>query len=259
MVEYTYDSWGKPISVTGTLATTLGANQPFRYRGYVYDTDTGMYYLQSRYYNPNICRFISADVLLSTGQGVIGHNSFAYCLNNPINYMDTEGTKPKGNSHQSYSSLFEALKAAAKILNRRTANTNKEYGLIVYFSNDKYYLSEVIGGYHDGIFFGRSIERLRKEGKILAAAIHSHPSCYAHDNENPSKTDNGFFLKYGIDLYLITPNGFLKKCDRNSKDGVLIYKNPIVDMIMPKNCLLRPTHYIGGRLLNVAFITYTIR
>ena len=91
VVEYTYNSWVKPISVTGTLATTLGANQPFRYRGYVYDTDTGMYYLQSRYYNPNICRFISADVLLSTGQGVIGHNSFAYCLNTPCNGLDSNG------------------------------------------------------------------------------------------------------------------------------------------------------------------------
>ena len=70
-------AWGKAISVTGTLATTLGANQPFRYRGYVYDEETGFYYLQSRYYDPTTCRFISADVYLSTGQGVIGNNCFA--------------------------------------------------------------------------------------------------------------------------------------------------------------------------------------
>ena len=49
VVEYLYDSWGKLLSVTGTLATTLGADQPFRYRGYVYDEETGWYYLQSRY------------------------------------------------------------------------------------------------------------------------------------------------------------------------------------------------------------------
>ena len=73
------------------MATTLGANQPFRYRGYVYDTETGWYYLQSRYYNPATCRFISADVLLSTGQGVLGHNSYAYCLNNPVNGSDQSG------------------------------------------------------------------------------------------------------------------------------------------------------------------------
>lgn len=91
LVEYLYDSWGKLLSVTGTLATTLGADQPFRYRGYVYDEETGWYYLQSRYYDPETCRFISADVLLSTGQGVIGHNSFAYCLNNPICRVDEGG------------------------------------------------------------------------------------------------------------------------------------------------------------------------
>ena len=94
VVEYTYDSWGKIIAVTGTLATTLGANQPFRYRGYVYDTETNWYYLQSRYYDPTTCRFISADVLLSTGQGVIGHNSFAYCNNNPLLLTDSEGSLP---------------------------------------------------------------------------------------------------------------------------------------------------------------------
>ena len=91
VVEYTYDSWGKLIATTGSLANTVGLNQPFRYRGYVYDEETEFYYLQSRYYDPNTCRFISADVLLSTGQGVIGHNSFAYCGDNPVARFDSSG------------------------------------------------------------------------------------------------------------------------------------------------------------------------
>ncbi len=86
-------AWGKLIATTGSLANTVGANQPFRYRGYVYDEETGWYYLQSRYYDPTTCRFISADVLLSTGQGVLGHNSFAYCLNNSINRFDPSGCR----------------------------------------------------------------------------------------------------------------------------------------------------------------------
>ncbi len=73
------------------MANTVGLNNPFRYRGYVYDTETGWYYLQSRYYNPTVGRFISADVLLSTGQGVLGHNAFAYCLNDPTNMTDECG------------------------------------------------------------------------------------------------------------------------------------------------------------------------
>ena len=80
VVEYLYDSWGRIISSTGTLANTVGLYQPFRYRGYVYDTETQLYYLQSRYYDPNSCRFISTNVYLSIGQGVIGHNSNAYCF-----------------------------------------------------------------------------------------------------------------------------------------------------------------------------------
>ena len=91
VVEYCYDSWGKLLSISGSLASTLGKNNPFRYRGYVYDEETGFYYLQSRYYNPEVGRFISADVLLSTGQGVIGHNAYAYCLNNPVNREDSNG------------------------------------------------------------------------------------------------------------------------------------------------------------------------
>ena len=91
VVEYRYDSWGKLLSTSGSLASTLGKNNPFRYRGYVYDKETGFYYLQSRYYNPEVGRFISSDVLLSTGQGVLGHNAYAYCGNNPIVREDTQG------------------------------------------------------------------------------------------------------------------------------------------------------------------------
>ena len=93
VVEYTYDSWGKLLSTSGSLASTLGKNNPFRYRGYVYDEETGFYYLQSRYYNPEVGRFISSDVLLSTGQGVLGHNAYAYCGNNPVCRSDASGYK----------------------------------------------------------------------------------------------------------------------------------------------------------------------
>ena len=92
VVEYIYDSWGKVIASTSSLTTGLKDYQPFRYRGYVYDKETGWYYLQSRYYDPTTCRFISADVLLSTGQGIIGHNAFAYCNNDPVIAIDSNGT-----------------------------------------------------------------------------------------------------------------------------------------------------------------------
>ena len=91
VVQYTYDAWGKLLSTTGSMASVLGVHNPLRYRGYVYDTETGLYYLQSRYYNPAMGRFINADVDASTGHGLLGTNMFAYCANNPVNYTDESG------------------------------------------------------------------------------------------------------------------------------------------------------------------------
>ena len=94
VVSYTYDAWGNIRSTNGTLSTTLGKYNPLRYRGYVYDTDTKFYYLQSRYYNPDVGRFINADVYASTGQGFEGNNMFAYCNNNPPVHTDYAGNFP---------------------------------------------------------------------------------------------------------------------------------------------------------------------
>lgn len=96
VVAYTYDAWGNPLTTTGTMADTLGKLNPFRYRGYVYDTETGLYYLQSRYYNPETGRFINADgELADIGESVKGYNLFAYCQNNPVTMSDSEGNWPK--------------------------------------------------------------------------------------------------------------------------------------------------------------------
>ena len=85
---YTYDAWGKLLTSTGDLAEV----NPLRYRGYYYDTETGLYYLQSRYYDLEVGRFINPDGYNSTGQGIIGTNMFAYCLNNPAIFSDDAGT-----------------------------------------------------------------------------------------------------------------------------------------------------------------------
>ena len=69
----------------------MAAYNPFRYRGYRYDGDTRLYYLQSRYYDPAVERFINADKYAGTGQGYLGYNMFAYCNNNPVNAHDANG------------------------------------------------------------------------------------------------------------------------------------------------------------------------
>ena len=109
-LHFTYDSIG-PASVTyngnryfdvtglvnasGTMAATLGAVNPLRYRGYVYDSETGLYYLSSRYYNPVWGRFINADtaavVAASPDKANWDKNLFAYCDNDPVNRKDDGG------------------------------------------------------------------------------------------------------------------------------------------------------------------------
>lgn len=98
VVEYTYDAWGKVISTTGTFADTIGTINPMRYRDYYLDSETGYYYLQSRYYNPDICRFINADepsMMYSQLKDIAAYNLLAYCLNNPINMSDEVGYQPE--------------------------------------------------------------------------------------------------------------------------------------------------------------------
>ena len=71
----------------------MGARNPYRYRGYYYDTETGFYYLQSRYYDPEVSRFINADVVIGN-ESILGTNLFAYCFNNPANCFDDTGYWP---------------------------------------------------------------------------------------------------------------------------------------------------------------------
>ena len=85
---YTYDAWGRVLTSTGDLADI----NPLRYRGYYYDTETGLYYLQSRYYDPEVSRFINPDSFATTDvDGVLSANMFAYCENNPVTRSDSTG------------------------------------------------------------------------------------------------------------------------------------------------------------------------
>lgn len=97
VVKYDYDSWGKVIAITDATGTEItdqthiGHINPYRYRSYRYDRETGLYYLQSRYYNPEWGRFLNADGLVATGQEPLGHNMYSYSYNNPINLTDKNG------------------------------------------------------------------------------------------------------------------------------------------------------------------------
>ncbi|URZ05295.1 DNRLRE domain-containing protein [Clostridium felsineum] len=91
VVSYTYDSFGKLIAIDGSLKDTVGQINPYRYKSYRYDSETGLYYLQSRYYNPEWGRFINADSITANQGELLSGNMFAYCENNPVNKADVDG------------------------------------------------------------------------------------------------------------------------------------------------------------------------
>ena len=93
VARYTYDAWGACTIAEDTSEIGIATVNPFRYRGYYYDTEMGMYYLQSRYYDPTVGRFINADStdILEYKSNSIVTNLFCYCENNPVNEVDRAG------------------------------------------------------------------------------------------------------------------------------------------------------------------------
>lgn len=92
LASYTYDAWGNVLTSEGSLA----AANPIRYRGYYFDTETSLYYVSSRYYDPEVGRWTNTDRELAGVDGSVkGYNLFAYCHNNPANMADPEGNWPK--------------------------------------------------------------------------------------------------------------------------------------------------------------------
>ena len=118
VVEYSYDPWGNILAVTGTLASTLGADNPFRYRGYYYDTESCFYHLNSRYYDAKVCRYLNADsAIVEVGGSVQGYNLFAYCFNNPVNMSDSSGQWPQWIKNAASAVVNAVKKAAVTVVN----------------------------------------------------------------------------------------------------------------------------------------------
>ena len=123
VAKYSYDAWGLPAAITDGAGNDVSSNashianiNPFRYRGYFYDMETGLYYLQSRYYDPQVGRFLNADGYVSTGQDVLGHNMFVYCLNNCIIMSDPSGMI--GYEGCQYIAKMESKRLAALFINQ---------------------------------------------------------------------------------------------------------------------------------------------
>ena len=136
VVQYTYDAWGRLLSMSGTMSM-LGRCNPLRYRGYVYDHETGLYYLQSRYYNPKIGRFINADDIdyLGAGINLASYNLFAYCGNNPVMGYDPTGHWDWGWEEQAALGTTVLLVGLALLLAAPTGGSSLAFGALVLSSS----------------------------------------------------------------------------------------------------------------------------
>ena len=145
VAQYVYDAWGnhKVLNANGTEMTDesfIGKVNPIRYRGYYYDEETGLYYLQSRYYDPEVGRFINADDIdYIEPETLMGCNLYAYCGNNPVMYVD-----PSGHAFFLVALLITALGGAIAggIIGGTTA----------YFKGDN-----VLGGFLSGFLIGGAL------------------------------------------------------------------------------------------------------
>jgi RHS repeat-associated protein len=146
VVSYSYDSWGKVVSVGGTLASTVGAKNPYRYRGYRYDSETQLYYLNSRYYSHELGRFINSDGIIGQAGEILGHNLFAYGKNNHINMSDPNGFRP---IYTEGEETDEMLKASLAVM-ATAASNNASNSTITNGSSSFRYKDSAIKGTKSG-------------------------------------------------------------------------------------------------------------
>ena len=133
VVEYWYDAWGKPIGTVSTLTTDLASLNPFRYRGYVYDTETGLYYLRSRYYNTSWGRFISGDCIVFPA--LLQVNNYAYVCNNPVVKRDSCGCAAQ---YSIYLNVYSSGSGKYKNNGHYDITITSSDGVIYMYNNKQY-------------------------------------------------------------------------------------------------------------------------
>ncbi len=248
--SYTYNSWGKVLSVVGPNGTpsltdyTNPANiNPFRYRGYYYDAENQLYWLQSRFYDPSTGRFINADGYVSTGQGLLGTNMFLYCNNNPVIFADYTGgmlvicdyggdgpaqrkmavgyLEPHHGPYEKigpYATADEAARAFGEAYYASSLYIRHEYGSAIYATEHNGvttygYALPVKGGPHEVC----CDDAIIPWNATRIATIHTHPNSIYFSGRNGKYGDITLADKIEIDSYLIGPNLVLQKYDPRTK------------------------------------------
>lgn len=224
---YTYDSWGKLISVTSSTGAaradnTMAIQSSIRYRGYVYDTETGLYYLQSRYYDPETGRFLNADDVDFIGASgtVLSYNAFAYCENNVMNKKDLIGRNVQNaivflfvvsamyNSLEIF--LDEYMNIRKYNIKKFQYNENDFYKARVEYEDFKNNNSEKLKKYTISIDFGdcdiwayRSANMNHFENALIESAGDMLESSERIEDYNPNAGDVASVIPWASSLILI--------------------------------------------------------
>jgi len=256
VVEYEYTPYGAIFAITdangndiSTNATHIANINPFRYRGYYYDTETGFYYLITRYYDPVVGRFLNADSQLNNSLGILGLNQFSYCLNTPVNMVDYGGNKPG----DLFDTMDEAARDAAEYLGELTWENTWEYSTAIYTVNKTIWTYRIVTRTYR-IFGWKLTVKLLKPIKIKVtkytykavktdkknnsvgvpdaplfrkrvAALHTHPMGSWAGITRFSDADKKWADYHKIPLYVHGPNGELRKYDPLTGEDLLIYSD----------------------------------
>ena len=227
VAKYTYDSWGKLVSIKDsndvdktTDENFIGYVNPIRYRGYYYDSETGLYYLNARYYDPEVGRFINADETLAGG-----FNLFEYCTNNPIRFVDAKGNRPADTRRHigEYNTIDEAFHQP------ETDESIDE-------SDVRRLLTRDSGKF---VFCGVDFESIRRNGGIkylVVTTIHTHGSySWRHKNDIFSENDVENAVERNLPNYMVNPLGELRVYDPSNEDQSDFYKTKgrLISIHMP--------------------------
>ena len=133
IANYYYDAWGYPEDITGN--TEIANLNPLRYRSYYYDTESELYYLNTRYYCAEIGRFLSSDnLVINIGGDVRGYSLFVYCFNNPINLTDSSGNWPQWVKNAANWVYIKIVKPVTKVVNKVLSKINAATSIGASFS-----------------------------------------------------------------------------------------------------------------------------
>ena len=225
VAKYSYDTWGAPRTITdgsnndvSSDATHIANINPIRYRGYYYDTDTGFYYLQSRYYDPIVGRFINADTLFDDGAGLLSGNLFAYCANNPGNCFDDSGFFVV---NLFLPSIKSCLKPLVKAIKTWMAQVKKEKAYVRFLDGISSFESANAGNYHAVNKKSGALGRYQ----VLPHVLHSYSEYQYVSAEqflNDPEMQERFIRVYHAKNWKIIVSMGLDKLTGTTFEGILI-------------------------------------